>query len=267
MFYPKLALLICCLTAICHADIVKEIPVWTGLAPGTEDRPDEEYIENERFKKVYQPSLTIHLPPKELSNGTAVLICPGGGYRHLAIYKEGHHTASRLNSLGITVFVLKYRLNPEEALQDTLQSLKLIRERSDEWAIDPQKLGLMGFSAGGHLLLNTVSHSDEKSKPDFLVIMYPVIRDIDLKTAFPTHAAPSFICGASDDTTTPPSNAISVYESLIAAKIPAELHLYESGGHGFGLGLHRGPVIDWTRRLEVWLVGQNLLESDSISAN
>lgn len=238
-----------------------EIPIWLGLAPGTEDRADEEFITNERFQKVYQPSLTVHLPPQELATGAAVLICPGGGYHHLAIFKEGHHTAAWLNSLGITAFVLKYRLDADEALQDSLQAMRMIRANAEQWHIDPDKLGLMGFSAGGHLLLNTVSHAEPGTKPDFLVVMYPVTKDIDLQTAFPANASPSIVFGASDDTTTPPANAISVYQSVLSADQPAELHLYETGGHGFGLGLYRGPVIDWTDRCEIWFRGRGLLEA------
>lgn len=231
----------------------EEIPIWQGDAPGTEGRINEEYISNERIRKVHQPSLTVHLPPRELSNGTAVLICVGGGYGHLAIHKEGSHTANWLNTLGVSSFVLKYRLNREEALQDALQSMKVIRENADEWGVDPDKLGAMGFSAGGHLILNMTSNADEQTKANFLIIMYPVINDIDLKKSFPSNAVSSFIIGASDDVTTPPDNAIKVYQSVIGNGTPAELHLYQTGGHGFGLGMHRGPVIDWTDRCEVWL--------------
>ncbi|EDY83061.1 hypothetical protein VDG1235_2685 [Verrucomicrobiia bacterium DG1235] len=237
----------------------EEIPIWPGLAPGTENRPNEETITNERFRNIYQPSLTVHLPPRELATGASVLICPGGGYRHLAIFKEGHHTSSWLNSLGITAFVLKYRLNEDEALQDSLQAMRYIRQNANRWQIDPNKLGLMGFSAGGHLLLNTVSHADASAKPNFLVVMYPVTRGIDLETAFPANASPTIVFGASDDTTTPPANAISVYQSVLSAGHPTELHLYETGGHGFGLGLYRGPVIDWTDRCEVWFEKRGLL--------
>lgn len=256
-----ITLLILLLPAI-SAAAKEEIPIWPQLAPGTEDRPNEEYIQNERIRKVYQPSLTVHLPPQELATGAGALIFPGGGYRHLAIHKEGHHTAAWLNTLGIAAFVLKYRLDQDEALQDAFQSIRVIRQKAEHYGIDPEKLGLIGFSAGGHLLLNTVSNSDEKTRPDFLVIMYPVIDDIDLETAFPTNASPSIIFGATDDATTPPSNVISVYQSLVEAKIDAELHLYRSGGHGFGLGLYRGPVQDWTSRCETWLEAQTLLSRD-----
>ncbi len=237
-----------------------EIPIWDGLAPGTEHRANEEFIANERYQKVYQPSLTIHQPPQELATGAAVLILPGGGYHHIAIFKEGHHTASWLNSLGITAFVLKYRLDREEALQDSLQAMRLIRQNAEKWHINSEQLGIMGFSAGAHLQLNTIAHSDSETKADFLVVLYPWIKDFDLQSTFAHSAAPTIVFGASDDETAPPEFGISVYQNALAAGQAAELHLYESGGHGFGLGLYRGPVQDWTERCEIWFKTRGLLE-------
>ncbi len=236
----------------------EKISIWTDNAPGTEGRSNEEYIKNERIYKVFQPSLTIHLPPKELSTGTAILIFPGGGYDHVTIYKEGHHVASWLNSLGIAAFVLKYRLDPEEALEDALQAMKVIKENINKWNLNPNQLGMMGFSAGGHLLLNTVSHSTT-TQPNFLIPIYPSSNGIDLEGSFVANASPTFICIANDDHSTPPENAIKIYQSLKNKNISAELHIYNSGGHGFGLGKNKGPIKDWTNQCEVWLKEMGLL--------
>lgn len=237
----------------------EEIAIWPGLAPGTENRKNEEFIANERFKNIYQPSLTVHLPPRELANGTAALLIPGGGYGHIAIYKEGHHVASWLNRHGVAAFVLKYRLDRDEALADATQAIRVIRREAETYQLDPQKLGIFGFSAGGHLLLNTVAHATPETKPNFLVIMYPALYGLDPADAFAANAAPSFLVGTSDDTTTPPANLLTVYQSIIAAGQSAELHLYPTGGHGFGLGLYRGPVKDWPDRCADWLQSQNLI--------
>lgn len=256
---PKL--LFALLFAVAPAFAHEEIAIWPQLAPGTEDRPNEETLVNERYRNVYQPSLSIHLPPRELSTGAAALVLSGGGYSHLAIHKEGSHTANWLNTLGISAFVLKYRLDREEALQDAQQAMRVVRENAAGWGVDLEAVGAVGFSAGAHLLLNLVAHADAQTRPDFLIVMYPLIEDdIDLANAFPSNASPAFIVAASDDTVTPPDNAISVYQSVLMAEQPAELHLYQSGGHGFGLGLDRGPVIDWTDRCAVWLRSQGLLD-------
>ncbi len=243
----------------------EEIPIWPGEAPGTIGRANEEYIKNERIYKVHQPSLTIHLPPKELATGSAVLILPGGGYDHVTIFKEGHHIASWLNSMGISAFVLKYRLDKEEACDDALQTMKIIRENAENWGINKDKVGLMGFSAGAHLLLNTVSKSNQQNKPNFLIAVYPGIDGIDLDGAFVKNATASFICNASDDTSTPPDNALQLYKALQANEVPVELHIYNEGGHGFGLGNGRGAVIDWTARCEEWLKGLGYLDIPIVS--
>lgn len=247
------------LLPLCLAAASEEIPIWPGDAPGTEGRPNEEYISDERIRKVHQPSLTVHLPPRELATGAGALICVGGGYGHLAIFKEGHHVASWLNTLGVAAFVLKYRLDREEAAQDALQAMRVIRERGADWGVDPARLGAFGFSAGGHLVLNMTARADDATRANFLVILYPAIRDLELGSDFARNAAPSFIAGASDDTVTPPELPIRFYQAVVAAGLPAELHLYRTGGHGFGLGLERGPVIDWTDRCEVWLRAQGYL--------
>ena len=220
---------------------------------------------NERVQKTHNPTLTAHLPPAELATGAAVIVCPGGGYHHLAINKEGHQVGQWLATCGIAAFVLKYRLGPPtnatreqaeaEALADALQSLRLVRSRAPEWGIDVQRVGLMGFSAGAHLAVNVLLHAvapDER--PNFLAPIYVYAGGLDLSD-LGTKAAnvPVFIAGASDDATTPPSHAWMVYEPLHQADVPVELHLFEVGGHGFGLAKAKGPVQTWTHLCEEWM--------------
>ena len=239
--------------SLLSASNVLEVPVWKGPAPGTEGRPNEEEVVNERVRKVHQPLLTVHLPPRELASGAAVLILPGGGYRHLAIEKEGHQIAAWLNTLGVAGVVLKYRLDREEAVADAQEALSVIRSHGHDWAIDPGKVGVMGFSAGAHLAVNLALHSSADSMPNFLAPIYVSMRQIDLNSATVKLLPPTFLAGASDDTTTPPTQAIGLYEALHAAGVDVELHLFQQGGHGFGLGRTRGPVGAWTDRAADWL--------------
>ena len=219
---------------------------------------------NERVQKTHNPILTAHLPPAELATGAAVIVCPGGGYRHLAINKEGHQVAQWLATCGIAAFVLKYRLGPPtdatreqaqaEALADALQSLRVVRSRASEWNIDIQKVGLMGFSAGAHLAVNVLLHATPEETPSFLAPIYIYAGDLDLSDLGNRAAGvPTFIVGASDDTTTPPEQAWMVYEPLQRAGVPVELHLFERGGHGFGLARAKGPVQTWTHLCEQWM--------------
>lgn len=236
------------------------IAIWDGDAPGSVGRVNEEEVVNERVRKVHQPSLTVHLPPRELATGAAVLVCPGGGYHHLAIEKEGHQVAAWLNTLGVAAYVLKYRLDRDEALQDAQEAMKVIRKRSEEWGVNVEMVGAMGFSAGGHLVVNLMMNSDAVSRPNFLVPMYVSLRGLDVEKITSENALPAFIVGASDDKTTPPVQAITLYQKLLSFDVPVELHLYEQGGHGFGLGKTKGAVGSWTVRCEDWLRGRGLLE-------
>lgn len=237
-----------------------EIAIWKGDAPGSEGRVDEEVMINERIQKVHQPSLTAHFPPKESATGTAVLVCPGGGYHHVTLYKEGHHVAAWLNTLGVAAYVLKYRLDRDEALQDAQEAMRVIRKRSGEWGVNSDQVGAMGFSAGGNLVVNLMMNHDSESRPDFLVPIYVSLRNLDVEKITAENALPAFIGGASDDTTTPPVQAITVYQKLLSYQVPVELHLYEKGGHGFGLAKTKGAAGSWTVRCEDWMRGRGLLD-------
>jgi acetyl esterase/lipase len=217
---------------------------------------------------VVQPTITVYLPAKDKANGTGVVICPGGGYQHLAIDKEGHDIARWLNSIGIAAVVLKYRLPGSMrgssqgdihevadrihiALEDAEAAMRLMRENASKWNLKPGAIGMMGFSAGGHLaaMMGMIAPSD--SRPDFLVLGYPAIpAALNVTSTMPR----TFLVAADDDTTVNPAeNAGRLFAALRAAKIPAELHIYSSGGHGFGIQKSGKTSAAWTGALVAWL--------------
>jgi len=247
-----------------------------------------------------KPTLTIHLPPKDQATGTAVIICPGGGYGHLAIDYEGHEVAQWLNSLGIAGFVLKYRhrgtgYGHPAPLQDAQRAIRTIRSRAKEWNIQPNRIGILGFSAGGHLASTAGTHFDKGNcnakdlverascRPDFMVLVYPVItmtgphagkgsrRNLlgenpdnslieflssEKQVTFQT--PPTFLVHGNDDKIVHPQNSILFYQALKKAGVPAEIHIYEHGKHGFGLNRDKGPVLSWPKRCAEWLNGRRL---------
>ncbi|MCB2379948.1 alpha/beta hydrolase [Hymenobacter sp. BT635] len=247
-----------------------------------------------RISNVVQPTLQVFRPAKDKANGTAIVICPGGGYTRLSIDSEGTDVAKRLNEMGVTAFVLKYRLPNDQSqpdkttasLLDAQQALRLVRQRATEYGINSSRVGIMGFSAGGHLASTAGTHfappaGDTKDnpsvRPDFLVLLYPVISFTDslahagsrerlLGTA-PTPeqirlysneqqvtslTPPTFLVHAADDKTVKVQNSLRFYEACLRAGVPVEMHLYPKGGHGFGL--HNKTTKDnWPERLQNWL--------------
>lgn len=247
---------------------------------------------NPRIIKVSEPTLTVFLPSKEKANGTAVIICPGGGYVHLTIIGEGNNVAKLLNEWGVAAFVLKYRL-PDDSimqrkeigpLQDAQRAIQLIRLHAKEWNLDPQKVGIMGFSAGGHLAATLGTHFKKAMipneakvnlRPDFMVLAYPVISVPDSVSrvdkmflgvnASPAkikeyleefkvtkQTPPTFLVHSKDDRSVNVNNSISFYNELQKNGVPAEIHLFEKGGHGFGLD-NKMSEDKWTDWLRVWL--------------
>jgi len=217
---------------------------------------------------VSQPTVTVYLPPKEKATGTAIVICPGGGYQHLAIDKEGHDIARWLNGIGVAGIVLKYRLpgsmsgasqadlhqvadKIHVALEDAEAAMRLTREHAAQWNLKPNAVGMMGFSAGGHLaaMMGMIAPSD--GRPDFLVLGYPAIpKGLEVTAATPR----TFLVAADDDTTVNAAdNAGRFYAALKAAKVPAELHIYSSGGHGFGMIQSGKTSAAWPAALVAWL--------------
>ena len=257
------------------------IPLYPAEIPNSRPSPDSEQTTTTggktRIAKVSVPTLTVFTPEKNKSNGTAVLICPGGGYSIIAIGHEGFDVAKEFNKLGVTAFVLKYRLPDSRImtdketgpLQDALQAMKVIREGASSWNINPNRIGIMGFSAGGHLAASAGTRYSEKIpgltsalslRPDFMILVYPVISFTDALThkgsrtrlldslqssekieAFSAEqnvdqqTPPTFLVHAGDDRTVKVGNSIAFYEALNGHGVQAELHIYPYGGHGFGL--------------------------------
>ena len=279
------------------AQTVTEAPLYAGEIPGAKASSIQEKIifvnGGVRISNVIAPTLTRFSPAKP--NGVSVIICPGGGYGRLAIDHEGVEVAKKFNELGVTAFVLKYRLPNDTImadksigpLQDAQQAIRTVRKQAIAWGLNPNKIGIMGFSAGGHLAataatkFNFIADATNKDttsvRPDFAILIYPVISFEDSIThkgsktnllgAKPTaeqakqfsnellvtkNTPPSFLVHAGDDGTVPVQNSISYYQSCIRNKVPVELHLYPKGGHGFGL--HNKTTSDeWFDRLTNWM--------------
>lgn len=284
----------------------KIIPLWEGTPPfQTEMNLEEKMVEEGiiRISNVQIPQVEVFLPSKQIRNGQAVLIFPGGGYGILAYDWEGRDFAKWLNTQGIVGIVVKYRLpnsasltdRKEVPLMDAQRAVRLARHHAEEWQIDPAKIGVMGFSAGGHLA-STISTQylyevDRKkdaidalsARPDFSILVYPVITFVhpsihsgsmkallgenqtdELKKRFSAElnvneqTPPTFLVHAGDDTGVPVENSLLYYAALRAKGVPASLHVYPKGGHGFGFGLGKGPVENWRSVLLDWMktVGQ-----------
>jgi acetyl esterase/lipase len=307
--YLWLAIAMLAQSALSQSDT---IVLWPKGAPGAihasdyaEERQFDEAGKLRGFSKVSHPDLTAFLLKTELATGTAILICPGGGYSHLAIEKEGYRVARWLRGLGIAAFVLKYRMPSDKTmtdktvgpLQDAQKALRIIRRNASNWGIDPNRVGVMGFSAGGHLAATLSTHYDAKvyepndtvsARPDFSVLVYPVIsmeqgithtgsrqsllgdnptaalvehysneKKIDSSTPL------SFLVHSTDDGAVPVENSIKYYLALKDRKVSAEMHLYQDGGHGFGLGTH-GTHTEWPATLKRWLRAENLIPEKEV---
>ncbi|MBW3543319.1 MAG: alpha/beta hydrolase [Planctomycetes bacterium] len=278
-------------TAAANAAELETFDLWPGKAPGeTGDLPSESTLPDQGPKKVVrltnvtEPTLTIFPAPEDRRTGTAVLVCPGGGYNILAWDLEGEEVARWLNSIGVTAALLKYRVprrkdraKHEAPLQDAQRALSLLRSRAEEWHIDPKRIGILGFSAGGHLSVATSTNFDRRQyesldehdrascRPDFAVLIYPayLVEEGQTDKLAPeirvsAETPPMFFAHAGDDRIGP-ENSIALYLALKQAGVPAELHIYECGGHGFGLRDSEHPCSQWPARCEAWLRGRGLL--------
>jgi acetyl esterase/lipase len=282
---------------------IKSYNLWPDGIPGL--ILNDSYTEKEtiseglatRYEKVTSPALFVFLPPKEIATGTAVLIFPGGGYAALAFNHEGHAIARWLNENGIAGIILKYRLPSDlimkdksvGPLQDAQEALRTIRRNASSWNIDPHKIGVIGFSAGGHLASTLSTHFAENvyevkdttsARPDFSLLIYPVIT---MDATF-THAGsrknligenpseeaikrfsnelqitdktpPAFLVHSGDDKTVPVKNSISYYEGLQKSGIPSELHVFMKGGHGYGMSVNNGTQSAWPDLCLRWMKG------------
>ncbi len=246
-----------------------------------------------------KPTLTVYQPAEGKANGCAVVICPGGGYGHLAVDHEGKQVGEWFNSFGVTAFMLKYRLSPYRhpaPLLDAQRAIRTVRARAKEFGVDPNRIGILGFSAGGHLASTAATKFDKGNpeakdeidkvscRPDFLILGYPVIsftepfthvgsrNNLLGKEASPelieslsnekqvtADTPPTFLFHTSGDTGVPPENSVAFYLALRKAKVPAEMHIYEKGGHGVGLA-PKDPVLStWPKRCEAWMGVRGLL--------
>lgn len=266
----------------------KPLVLWPDGAPGAVGKTDKDI-----------PLLTPYLAPSDKASGAAVVVCPGGGYGHLAKDHEGKQVAEWLNSIGVSAFVLEYRLAPRykhpAPLQDAQRALRTVRTRAKDWNVDPQKVGIWGFSAGGHLASTAGTHFEDGKgdaadpiervgcRPDFLILSYPVItfkapfahmgsrnnllgKDVDDKLVVSLcndeqvtdKTPPTFLMHTDADKGVVPENSILFYMALKKHKVPAELHIYEKGPHGVGLA-PKDPVLStWPDRLAAWLKGRGL---------
>jgi acetyl esterase/lipase len=279
-------LLVCCallLATPASGQYPAQIPLWTGVAPGSEGKTGDEVIEKSasgelRVTNVHRPSLTPYLPAAGTATGVAVLIIPGGGHRQLVMTHEGYNPAEWFRSRGIAAFVLKHRLAREpnstyridvEALADTTRAMRIIRSRAKEWGIDAARVGAMGFSAGGELVAMVAtkdvkgdsSAADpidrEPARPDFQALIYPG-RSGDIQPD--ANSSPAFLAAAYDDRQDIAEGLAEVYLRMKRAGVPAELHIYGSGGHGFGVrATNTRPVGQWLLRFEEWLVDRKIL--------
>jgi acetyl esterase/lipase len=266
------------------------IPLWSSAAPGALGSEDADV-----------PTITVFLP-RTMRDGTpAVVVCPGGGYQNLASNHEGRQVANFLNSLGIAAFVLKYRLGPKYhhpvELGDAQRALRTLRAHAADWRLDASRVGIMGFSAGGHLAMSASTWSDAgnaqaadpidrvSSRPDFSILGYPVISmtadymhrgsqrnllgenpDPDLarrlsgENAVTKDTPPTFIFQTTEDTTVPAENAVYYYLALRKAGIPAEMHVFEKGAHGVGLANDIPALSPWSSLLATWLRGRGVIK-------
>lgn len=277
------------------------IPLWSEKAPyyqetdavETQTQGDILWIEN-----VQVPTLEVFLPNKENASGKAMVICPGGGYMGIAYDWEGTDVAKHLNSKGIAAFVLKYRLPNSKSiisgnkapLRDAQRALRLVRHHAEKWNVSKDQIGIMGFSAGGHLASTLGTHYNDvdesltssidtlSARPDFMVLLYPVITLKDpytnsgLRTiltgenpkqqhldfysnelSVTKNTPPTFLVHASDDPTVSAMNSILFYQALLKEEVYSEMHIYPEGGHAFGLAKGQAHLETWTDRLSEWL--------------
>ena len=275
------------------------IPLWPEGVPGAKNIGEEKHEEGGRISNVSSPTLTVYRPAVDRPNGTSVVICPGGGYGMVSNEREGVQFANWLSTLGVTSFVLKYRMaefGHPAPLQDVLRAVRLVRSRAAEFHVNSSRIGVMGSSAGGHLAATSGTLFDHVSgktgaeldqvsaRPDFLILMYPVITMYDpvahagsrknLIGANPStelmdlmsaekqvtaNTPPTLIIHTQEDKSVPVENALLFYQALTRAHVPAEMYVFEHGSHGMGMKAEFGTASNWPKRAEEWLNGRGLL--------
>jgi acetyl esterase/lipase len=264
------------------------LDLWPGKVPGETAPAGDEKMTGEKGRRqltnVTRPTLTIYRPAKDKDTGVAIVIAPGGGYRFLAWDHEGEDVAAWLNSLGVTGAILKYRVprrpdHPNGPLQDAQRAVSLVRGKAKEWGLDPKRIGMLGFSAGGHLTALTSTNFDKRAyepvddadkascRPDFAVVVYPggvvdETRDhLKPEIRVSKETPPTFLIQSNDDRVGPENSAV-LYLALKKTGVPTELHVYATGGHGYGLRPSKNPCSEWPKRCEEWLRVQKVLPAD-----
>ena len=267
------------------------LPLWTGDAPDAKGKDPAKDV----------PSYILYRAPADSANGAAMVVCPGGGYGGLAMDHEGHQIARWLNTQGITAVIVKYRLGPRYhhpvPLHDTQRALRTTRFHAKEWGVDPGRVGILGFSAGGHLASTVGTHFDKadadggdpidrmSNRPDWMVLMYPVItldgpyahvgsrnnllgKNPDPKLVenlcndqmVTPQTPPTLLIHTGEDTAVPPQNSVLFYLALKKNQVPAELHIFEKGRHGLGLGPKDLPYARWPELCIAWLQSRGFLD-------
>lgn len=272
------------------------LDVWPGR-PADDDAGkigEEKFIEIKSapnikwLTNVTRPTLTVYRPAKDRDTGAAALICPGGGYHNLAWDREGEEVAAWLNTLGVTGIILKYRCPrrpddvkgepPAGPLKDAQRAISLVRGKAKEWGLDPNRIGMVGFSAGGHLVGSTATNFERRTyepvdeadriscRPDFGIMAYSgyfKVKDgLSPTVRTPEKTPPLFFVHASDDTVSEVEHSITFYLALKRARIDPEMHIYAAGGHGFGVRPD-GPCAGWTRTCAEWLMNKGMLQRRS----
>lgn len=262
------------------------VPLWPNGAPGFEARKDiPEQAASYWVKNVNNPSLTVFLPPKEKATGAAVILCPGGGFRELGFVPEGIDAAKYFNSIGVTAFALKYRLprelgsvyNMTHPRQDGLRAMRLVRSRASEWGIDPNRIGMVGFSAGGEVVSMTAFGENAgdanapdpidrvSGRPDFIAEIYP--GGAGIPQTLPANVPPAFLLVANDDDHT--ESVLNIFRLYRAAKMPIEVHVFTKGAHAFNMGARSKltTIKNWPQRLADWMGDNNLLDPATPARN
>ena len=261
------------------------IPLYSGVAPGSTPAgyPEQQYFSKswntDVVSNVTRPTLVLFRPPAELKNGTAIVICPGGGFMALSIASEGTEAAQYLAGKGVTAFVLKYRVAHTEgdatdefqrlfasdkqklgetlrsaaplAFADGLAAVTYVRAHAAEWGVSPDRVGIMGFSAGGAIAANVAFHYAPEGRPAFVAPIYQ--GGIPMDAPVPADAPPMFVAAATDDNLGLAPQSIAIYQTWVAAHKSAELHMYANGGHGFGMRKHNVPADHWIEAFTQWL--------------
>jgi acetyl esterase/lipase len=261
------------------------IHLWENGAPGFESRKDEPELAKDYWvRNIQNPSITVYLPAKENANGAAVLVVPGGGNRELVFNAEGRDPAIFLSNMGVAAFALKYRLAKEEgsrykvevhARQDAYRAMRLIRSHATEWNIDPNRVGVLGFSAGGEIANLIAYESGDgdphgpdpidrlNGKPNFQMLIYP--GEHFMPTTIPSDAPPAFLLAANDDEWGCNKNVVKLLDEYLAAKAPVEAHLLAHGKHAFNMGYRSNlaSVKGWPQRMADWLGDNGFLHANA----